>query len=125
MNSLYLEKKNQELLWKTINQIPFLDSMEFHSKIKWFKSIIEYFYDLEPNVKTFDQLKAINIKTIQFMCRNIELIQGNNRSKLETIPEEQPVNFSGGFLTKDEPIQNIELLIKNHHLEWDLLNQNN
>jgi hypothetical protein len=59
------------------------------------------------------------------MCRNIELIQGNNRSKLETIPEEQPVNFSGGFLTKDEPIQNIELLIKNHHLEWDLLNQNN
>jgi len=45
---LYIHPENQELLWKIINKSPLLEQMgqgSLHEKQKWFKSIIQLFYD--------------------------------------------------------------------------------
>jgi hypothetical protein len=76
--SLFVHPENQELLWNIVNQNPYLVSMlsnqTMEQKQKWFKSIIEMFYNLNSHTnldKT--QLNQLNKDTLSYMIQNIRV----------------------------------------------------
>jgi hypothetical protein len=76
--SLFIHQENQELLWNIVNQNPYLVSMlstqSVEQKQKWFKSIIEYFYNLNAH-RNLDkiQLNQLNKDTLSYMIQNIRV----------------------------------------------------
>jgi len=107
---LYVHPENQELLWKIINKSPILGQMEqssLHEKQKWFKSIIQLFYDKTGqetvamgNVtknsehSTYSQLKQLNQDTIIYMVENLRKQLGQNKSTGISSPSYQEHNNS-------------------------------
>jgi hypothetical protein len=76
--SLFIHPENQELLWNIVNQNPYLVSMlstqSVEQKQKWFKSIIESFYNLNAH-RNLDkiQLNQLNKDTLSYMIQNIRV----------------------------------------------------
>jgi hypothetical protein len=71
---LYVHPENQELLWNIVNQNQFLTAMLSNQtavqKEKWFRSIIEHFYNMNKH-RTLDktQLNQLNKDTLSYMIQ--------------------------------------------------------
>ena len=160
MSSLYIHPENQEILWKTIHSVAFVQNIDETYKMEWFKSIIERFHLSNPNVINFDELREMNSKTIEYMCGSIKEIikqfksnplesRGIGRSPPESIAsrtqlenktevytsvfsernkdyekmlEKPTASVDAQFKdSKDEPITNMDELIKKHIMERELM----
>jgi hypothetical protein len=105
MSSLFVHAENQKILWKTLNEIPSVYNMELSRRQTWFKSIIQHFHETEPPVSSKEELKQINRKLVCLVCDSF----------LPKLEETEPSPF--GDSVKDEPLKNMEELVKQHLLE--------
>lgn len=90
MNSLYLEKENQALLWNTIHKSPQIHTL-FSSpqqKEKWFNQMIMEMHEKQPAVHNKDQLLSMNRNTISKMMNFIK--QKINSYSFELNPKNLP-----------------------------------
>lgn len=95
--TLYIHQENQEILWKVANRIPQFQQINTSIKKKWFKSVIQMFYEREPIVQTVDELREINRKTIQYICQCIvekNKVEENNVEKNNSLIPLESRNFT-------------------------------
>jgi hypothetical protein len=78
--SLFIHPENQKILWSVVTNNEnfkrvFLKSSQ-HDKEKWFRNIIEYFYNKNANnIVTKDQLNFLNRDVIVFITNQLKQIQ--------------------------------------------------
>jgi len=150
LSSKYIHPENQEILWKTIHQIPYIQQLDETYKMNWFKSIIEKFHQANPHISTFDDLMVLNRQTILYIqswiveqqkqrmsvcaaapipsvtesvaSRNLQenktemytnMFSERNKEyeKMVEKPGKTDISFEE---SRDEPLQNIEELVKRH-----------
>jgi hypothetical protein len=148
MSSLYIHSENQEMLWNLIHKLPQIQQMESSQKRVWFKSVIQTFHEMSPNIRSYGDLKTINSKTLLYMKEQIlrPQLQPQKQIPIEGIAsrdlqENKTEMYSTQFnekkkeyekmlenplptvefpTTKDEPIKNIDDLIQQHLAERKL-----
>jgi hypothetical protein len=79
MNNLYINPNNQKILWNAINTNPYFRQLT--SPDKFFKSIINIFYEKNKWVNDQYTLEKLNRETIQYM---INVLKGKGMSNLQT-----------------------------------------
>ena len=73
--SLYVLQENQKLLWDTISKHPLFGEMkknDYNKSEKWFRNIIEDFYNKNERSLSKDQLRTLNKETIKLMIHNLK-----------------------------------------------------
>ena len=101
MNSLYLEKENQVLLWNMIHKNPQIQTLFSgpQQKEKWFNQIIMEMHEKQPNINDKDQLLSINRNTITRMMSDMK--QKLNSYSFELNPKNVPTvpskHINGAF----------------------------
>lgn len=99
--ALYIHPENQELLWKIINNNPYVNEM--FSKInptqrsEWFKSIVAKFYtQVENKNLTVDELHMLNKDTLSYMVKYTQNIIAQTQAPTQASPpqlqQQYPVN---------------------------------
>jgi hypothetical protein len=75
--SLYIDPKNQELLWKIFDKHPpFKNIRDISFKQNWFKNIIEMFYENNKHrILTPSELQTLNRGTIAYMMEQLKISQ--------------------------------------------------
>lgn len=94
--SLFISNENQELLWKVINNNPYINEMDLSFKIEWFKQTIGIFFDYyrEKKIKK-EELKAINKEFVERIAKDVKYIieieeeKEKKRKELEMIVEKE------------------------------------
>lgn len=82
--NLYIHPENQKLLWRSIQNVPFIANLPPDFKQEWFKNIIKQFYEQNPNIRDKESLQHINKQTIQYMV---------NSASAKKITETQPYGY--------------------------------
>ena len=94
--SLFISNENQELLWKVINNNPYINEMELSFKIEWFKQTIGLFFDYyrEKRIKK-EELKVINKEFVERIAKDVKYLieideeKEKKRKELEMIVEKE------------------------------------
>ena len=71
--SLFISNKNQELLWKVINNNSYINEMDLSLKIEWFKQTIGIFFDMYREKKLNKKdLKKINKDFVERISKDVK-----------------------------------------------------
>lgn len=73
--TLFISKKNQELLWRVINRNDAIKRMDMNFKIDWFKQTISYYYDkYEKDKLTKTEIIKINNEFIEHIKKDMKFM---------------------------------------------------
>lgn len=71
--SLFISNKNQELLWKVINNNSYINEMDVSFKIDWFKQTIGIFFDMYREKKlNKKELKKLNKDFVERISKDVK-----------------------------------------------------
>ena len=91
--SLFIHPENQQLLWSVMNKIPmvvdFFQPYPPTQKEKWFKSVIQLFYEKYKNhTLQVNDLHKLNQETVTYIIESIkERISGSNTQPQRQAPQ--------------------------------------
>ena len=93
--SLYVLQENQKLLWDTISKHALFDQMkknDYNKSEKWFRNIIEDFYNKNDRSLSKDQLRTLNKETIKLMIHNLK-----EQSSYQPLSTQNHSSFSNSY----------------------------
>tara|TARA_A100001035_G_scaffold239927_1_gene205193 strand:+ start:452 stop:1048 length:597 start_codon:yes stop_codon:yes gene_type:complete len=86
--SLFISNENQEILWKVINNNPYISEMDLSFKIEWFKQTIGIFFDEYKEKKiNKEELKKINKDFIERIAKDVKYLIELEEKERERIKE--------------------------------------
>ena len=73
--TLFISKKNQELLWRVINRNDIIKNMDINFKTDWFKQTVSYYYDkYEKDKLTKKDIIKINNDFIEHIKKDLKFM---------------------------------------------------
>ena len=73
--TLFISKKNQELLWRVINRNDIIKNMDINFKTDWFKQTVSYYYDkYEKDKLTKKDIIKINNDFIDHIKKDLKFM---------------------------------------------------
>jgi hypothetical protein len=117
----YIHPENQTILWNVFRTIPYYREMPEYHQTHHFRQLIAHFYEEKGyQIATdWNQLLEWNKQTLERACKNSAFLLAETTDKIDEY-EKKPkeLNF---LLEKDEPIQNVEELLKQQEKEREEL----
>jgi hypothetical protein len=99
--SLYIHPDNQKILWETTHKIPGFQQIHSTNKEKWFKNIIQKFYENNKfKLLTKQDLQILNKETISYMIKQI-----NDTQPVQPVSFSNSSNFSEAAFYPESTIQ--------------------
>jgi len=95
--SLYIEEKNQTLLWNLINKNPLLSTIfpNISQKTEWFKTILSKIYSTLPPTISNEILLNKNKETLAIMINDLK--SRMNQSPIYTRNQKEPISINNQF----------------------------
>ena len=95
--SLYIEEKNQTLLWNLMNKNPLLSTIfpNISQKTEWFKTILSKIYSTLPPTISNEILLNKNKETLAIMLNDLK--SRMNQSPIYTRNQKEPISINNQF----------------------------
>ena len=95
--SLYIEEKNQTLLWNLINKNPLLSTLlpNISQKTQWFKTILSQIYSTLPQSISNEVLLNKNKETLSIMINDLK--SRMNQSPIYTRNQKEPTSINSQY----------------------------
>lgn len=95
--SLYIEEKNQTLLWNLMNKNPIFSTIFpiISQKTEWFKTIVSQIYSTLPPKITNELLLNKNKETLKIMVNDLKLRM--NQQPIYTRNQKEPTSINSQF----------------------------
>jgi len=119
--SLYIDPKNQRILWETIHKNPLIstifpnDEISLKRKEIWFKNVISKMYSEMPKEISREMLWNKNKETLTIM--NFELHKGKNQMMGPSNHVETPINKPQSVYSRNAISENRSELLNREYLD--------
>ena len=110
--TLFISKKNQELLWRVINRNDIIKNMDINFKTDWFKQTVSYYYDkYEKDKLTKKDIIKINNDFIEHIKKDLKFMNEirENKEIMNHIKKDIYINKATKNLERLDVVTNEEL----------------